>query len=85
MSHQITDGPEDWLKTPDDFEYVLAMMDAGVDCQWINLTRAEFIALKQHLASMRQPAKPKLGKLPPNVVAMPPRAGVTSSPAPDAN
>jgi hypothetical protein len=46
-----------WLEyTPEECEYTLLMEDAdqqGQHLQEVNLTRAEFIALKAHLAELR--------------------------------
>ena len=51
MPHEI---PE-WVKdTPDECAYDLTMFDSlGSSIQRIDLTRDEFLTLKQHLATMR--------------------------------
>lgn len=44
----------EWLATPDDIEYELLMSDSGGETvQQIDITRAEYIALKRHLAELR--------------------------------
>lgn len=79
MEHEIGTAPSEWLETPDVAEFTLAMYDDGTACQYIRLTRDEYIALKQHLAAMRQPVKPKAGTLPPGTVARPRRASVAAT------
>jgi hypothetical protein len=49
--YQETNG---WRETPQDIEYVLLMSDSGGDTvQQINITREEYIALKEHLVKLR--------------------------------
>lgn len=72
MIHGINEGAAAWMETPEDMQYQLAMFDAGVSRQFIELTRGEYNALKQHLARLRHPGKAKAVKPPPpNVVTMP--------------
>jgi hypothetical protein len=44
---------DNWLETPPEMEYSLTMDDQGDVLQDINLTREEYVALKEHLATLR--------------------------------
>ena len=49
-----TDTAPDWVtSTPEECEYQLAVFHEGGEEQFIELTRAEYIALKEHLANIR--------------------------------
>ena len=52
----------DWLETPDDTSYCLTMFDSGGSSQQeIELTREEFVALKEHLAGRRSQPEANTG------------------------
>lgn len=49
-----TEDPEWVAETPEDSRYSLIMFDTGgTGCQEVDVSRCEFISLKQHLAEMR--------------------------------
>jgi hypothetical protein len=51
----------DWLETPDETEYDLVMSgEAGSSVQTVNLSREEYIALKEYLCKLRglKPVQP---------------------------
>lgn len=47
-----------WLDTPPDFGYYLEMIDEGDVRQFVEVSRAEFIALKHCLAEVRSHQMP---------------------------
>jgi hypothetical protein len=48
---------DNWMETPPETSYSLSMDYEGENLQDIPMTRAEFIALKKHLAALRDQAK----------------------------
>ena len=52
----------DWLETPDEAAYAMGMLDhEGGTVQDVEMSRDEYIALKEHLAKLRgfSPVKPE--------------------------